>query len=229
MNEIIADTLSRSVQDYLKTIYSLTRSGEPIGTVELAESLNVAPASVSNMLQKLDVHTPPLVDYHKGRGVTLTQDGEQAALKMIRRHRLLEQFLFQMLGYSWEKVHKEAEELEHVISPYMEDRIAELLGEPQFDPHGDPIPNRLLELFDEPGVVPLGELGAGASGLVRQLDTRRQELVDFFVQIGLKPGVQVRVLQRNPLDGAQRISLGASSAEHVIGPSISAAILVSPD
>lgn len=229
MDEKIADTLSRSVQDYLKTIYSLSRRGEPIGTVELAESLNVAPASVSNMFQKLDIHTPPLVEYQKGRGVTLTQDGEQAALMMIRRHRLLEQFLYEVLGYSWEMVHQEAEELEHVISPYMEDRIAALLGEPQFDPHGDPIPNRQLELFHEPGIVPLGELMAGESGVVRQLDASRLDLVDFFVQIGVKIGVRVRVLQRNPIDSVQRIALEGAFEEHVIGTAISAAILVNPD
>lgn len=227
MPEKIADTLSRSVQDYLKTIYTLTRHGSPIGTMELAESLQVKPASVSNMLQKLDAHQPRLVDYQKHRGATLTYEGEQAALKVIRRHRLLEQFLFQILHYPWNEVHNEAEVLEHVISPFMEDRIAELLGEPQYDPHGEPIPNRALELVDHPQIAPLCELDQGQSGLVRQVDSHREDLLAYFTTIGLKPGMLIRVLQRNPLDGAQRIVLNDQSEEHIISPLIAQAILVS--
>jgi DtxR family Mn-dependent transcriptional regulator len=226
MTEKITDTLSRSVQDYLKKIYTLTRGGDPIGTVELADSLNVTPASVSNMLQKLDSHDPRLVDYQKHRGVTLTDDGEQAALKVIRRHRLLEQFLYEILGYPWEKVHKEAEELEHVISPYMEDRIAELLGEPEHDPHGEPIPSRTLEMVDDPRVIPLHELDEGQTGVVRQFDSHREELFDYFNDIGLKLGSTIEVLQRNPLDGTQRIVLDDQTQEHIIGPVIARAILV---
>lgn len=228
MNEKIADTLSRSVQDYLKKIYFLTRCGDPIGTVELADSLHVAPASVSNMLQKLDSHQPRLVDYHKHRGALLTEEGERAALKMIRRHRLLEQFLSEVLGYSWEMVHQEAEELEHVISPYMEDRIAELLGEPLFDPHGEPIPTRALEMLSDPDVVPLSELEEGETGQVRQLDCHRAELFDYFNQIGLRLGTTIRIEQRNPIDQTQRIVLDEQDQEYVIGPVIAQSILICP-
>jgi DtxR family Mn-dependent transcriptional regulator len=228
MDDRMADTLSRSVQDYLKTIYVLTRSGEPIGTVELSDSMNVAPASVSNMLQKLDAHDPPLIEYHKHRGATLTLEGEHVALRMIRRHRLVEQFLYQVLGYSWDMVHKDAEELEHVVSPYMEDRIAELLGEPQFDPHGEPIPSRSLEILDGPYVVQLDELEEGQAGRVRQLDGRREDLFEFFVGIGLGIGSNVRVLQRNPLDGTQSISLDDQMETYIIGPGIARAVLVAP-
>jgi len=222
-----ADSLSRSAQDYLKAIYSLTRDGGPIGTLELAETLQVKPASVSNMLQKLDVHQPRLVDYQKHRGVSLTHEGEQVALKVIRRHRLLEQFLFQILHYPWNEVHNEAEVLEHVISPLMEDRIAELLGEPQYDPHGEPIPSRALEVVDHPQIISLCELEQGQSGLVRQVDSHRDDLLAYFTTIGLKPGKLIRVLQRNPLDGAQRIGLEDRSEEHIISPLIARAIHVS--
>jgi DtxR family Mn-dependent transcriptional regulator len=229
MNAIIADTLSRSVQDYLKTIYTLTRNDEPIGTVELADAMKVSPASVSNMLQKLDSHEPRLVDYHKHRGALLTDEGEKAALKMIRRHRLLEQFLCEILGYSWEMVHKEAEELEHVISPYMEDRIAELLGDPRYDPHGEPIPNRALEMLDNPRMVALSELEAGESGRVCQLDSHKEYLFGYFKEIGLRMGALVRVVQRNPIDGTQRVLLDDLPQEYVIGPGIAGAVLVSLD
>jgi DtxR family Mn-dependent transcriptional regulator len=228
MDDVIADTLSRSVQDYLKTIFALTREGDPIGTVELAEELNVSPASVSNMIQKLDAHDPPLVIYHKHRGVTLTVEGVNAALSVIRRHRLIEQFLYQILGYTWDRVHKDAEELEHVVSPYLEDRIAELLGEPQFDPHGEPIPNRSLELTDDRNIIPLSELAEGRSGEVLQMDSRRVELFNFFKQIGLKLGGSIRVVQSNPLDGTQRIALDDRDETYVIGPAIARAILVEP-
>jgi DtxR family transcriptional regulator, Mn-dependent transcriptional regulator len=228
MVDKIAETLSRSVQDYLKTIFVLTGSGKPIGTVELAEALDVSPASVSNMIQKLDAHEPPLVVYHKHRGVTLTVEGVHAALSVIRRHRLIEQFLSEILGYSWDRVHKDAEELEHVVSPYLEDRIADLLGEPQFDPHGEPIPNRLLEMTDDRNVIPLSELGEGHSGEVQQMDSRKVELLNFFMQIGLELGKSIRVLQSNPLDGTQMIALDDQDESYVIGPAIARAILVKP-
>lgn len=226
MSEKIADQLSRSVQDYLKAIYFHTRYGEPIGTVELSKTLKVEPASVTNMLQKLVAYDPPLVEYQKHRGAMLTKAGEQAALKMIRRHRLLEQFLFEVLGYSWEMVHREAEELEHVISPYMEDRIADLLGEPEYDPHGEPIPNRELELFIDPDVIPLLDLEVGLNALVRQLDSHQEELFQYFNTIGLRLGSAIRITQRNPVDGTIRIVLDDRPDEHVIGPKIAQAILV---
>ena len=157
------DPYSRSVQDYLKVIYSHTRENNSVSTVGLAVALDVKPASVTNMLQKIDEFQPRLVNYQKHRGVSLTANGEKEALRIIRRHRLIEQFLFEVLGYSWDKVHSEAEELEHVISPYFEDRLAIFLGEPAFDPHGEPIPNRDLEVErDEIDHSPLA--GDGRSG-----------------------------------------------------------------
>ncbi|MCC6957459.1 MAG: metal-dependent transcriptional regulator [Anaerolineales bacterium] len=226
MSEKITDGLSRSVQDYLKAIYYHTRCGEPIGTVELARTLSVEPASVTNMLQKLVAYNPSLVEYQKHRGASLTAAGEMVALRMIRRHRLLEQFLQEVLGYSWEMVHHEAEELEHVISPYMEDRIAAVLGEPLYDPHGEPIPNRSLELFVDPNFIPLDRLQAGDIGRVRQLDGRQEELFEYFNSIGLQLGTAIRITQRNPVDGTLRFVLDEGADEQVIGPKIAQAVLV---
>jgi DtxR family transcriptional regulator, Mn-dependent transcriptional regulator len=216
--------LSRSEQNYLKVIYTQIQEGRPVSTLGLAEAMQVKPASVTNMLQKLDEFRPRLVEYHKRRGVSLTAQGEKAALKIIRRHRLLEQFLYQVLGYSWDRVHAEAEELEHVISPYFEDRLAVLLGEPEFDPHGDPIPNRDLELAEGEVLTPLSNLLPGRTGIVRQVNSRQPQLLAYLDEIDMHPGTVVQVIQRNPLDGTLEISIG--QAQYFFGPAISDAIYV---
>lgn len=227
MVEALSTGLSRAAQDYLKAIYRLTSAGQPTGTVELAECLGVSPAAVTSMLSKLAAHQPKLVEYRKHLSVNLTQEGRQAALEIIRRHRLLEQFLFKILEYPWDMVHAEAEELEHSISPHFENRIAELLGEPLYDPHGEPIPSRLFELVERTDLVGLDDLGAGQTSIVRQVDSHRSELVGYLKQIGLQPGTKIRVLQRNPFDGSQRIKLDERVDEHVISVMIAQAIQVS--
>ena len=132
--------LTVSIQDYLKTIYELTEQGESASTNALAKKMKISAPSVTGMIQKLATSKPALVEYQKHQGVTLTKEGKRAALEVIRHHRLLEAWLVQTLGYSWDEVHEEAERLEHVISEDFEDRIAAMLGHPEFDPHGDPIP-----------------------------------------------------------------------------------------
>lgn len=227
MVTLTVDSLSRSVQDYLKAIYSQTRGGQPTSTLRLAEALEVAPASVSNMLQKLDESLPRLVEYRKHRGVTLTEEGKEAALKIIRRHRLLEQFLFQILGYTWDRVHAEAEELEHVISPYFEDRLAYLLGEPAFDPHGEPIPDRQLLLPEHLGLVALADLQQGQVGVVRQVAAEQDQLLSYLGSVGVHPGAHLRVLQRNPLDGALQVEIEGQPEEAIFGQEISQDVWVS--
>src|SRR5712691_9739717 len=133
------DRLTRARQDYLKAIYHLGGETGSVSTTQLAERLEVAPASVTEMLATL--RTLDLVSYDRYRGASLTQQGAAAALQTIRRHRLIELFLVKMLGYQWDEVHEEAERLEHVISARMEQRIFEALGRPDLDPHGDPIPS----------------------------------------------------------------------------------------
>jgi len=132
--------LSESIQDYLKAIYHLRQEDERATTSALSAHLNVSAASVTGMLKKLA--ELGLVIYEPYQGATLTPAGEKAALEVIRHHRLLELYLTQAMGYSWDQVHAEAERLEHVISEDFEERMASLLGDPAFDPHGDPIPTR---------------------------------------------------------------------------------------
>ena len=218
------DPLSRSMQDYLKMIYSQTREDHTTSTVSIAEALDVKPASVTHMLQKLDELEPRLVDYQKHHGVSLTPDGERVALEIIRRHRLLEQFLYEMLAYPWEKIHAEAEELEHAISPYFEERIAQMLNDPAFDPHGDPIPNRELNLADERRLVPLGHLQPGQKGTVSMIKNQDAGMLVFLSETGIHPGTSIEVIQHNPMDGSMQVKIAGQN--QVFGKTTVETILV---
>lgn len=220
------EALSRSTEDYLKAIYMLTLGGRETHTQALADVLEIRPASVTNMLQKLDEMQPPLVDYRKSQGVVLTEAGRHAALRVIRRHRLVEQFLYEVLGYSWEQVHAEAEELEHVISQRFEDRLAVLLGEPKFDPHGEPIPDRELGLGAEPRLARLCDLQAGERAVVRRVEANQPGLLAYLTKIGVGLGSRLSVRQRNPLDGALLLTLESSGAQHAISSQAACAVRV---
>ena len=135
-------TVSHAVEDYLKAIYELQIEHGKVSTNALADQLKVAPASVTGMLKKLAEDRPRLVNYERHHGVVLTPAGEKIALEVIRHHRLIELYLHQALGYPLDQVDAEAEKLEHVISEDFEDRIAKWLGNPEIDPHGDPIPSK---------------------------------------------------------------------------------------
>ena len=142
--------LSDTVEDYLKMIYKLSADRERVGTGQIAEALELSPASVTDMFQRLANENPPLLDYIKHQGVKLTNEGRKIALEILRHHRLLELFLHEVLGYSWDQVHAEADRLEHVISENFEERVAVVLGDPHRGLHGEPIPNRNLEMPDHP-------------------------------------------------------------------------------
>jgi DtxR family Mn-dependent transcriptional regulator len=220
-----AADLSQAVQDYLKAIYLQTRGGAPTSTLALAEALAVRSPSVTNMLQKLAEADPLLIDYRKHYGVTLTPAGERAALAIIRRHRLLEQFLYQVLAYPLEQVHAEAEELEHAISPLFVERLAALLDEPAFDPHGDPIPDRDLVVRDRRDLVRLADLPPGASGIVRLISNQRPDLLAALRDLGLCPGVRLRVTQVNPIDGALQVAVSGAGVQ-ALGRALAEAIQV---
>jgi DtxR family Mn-dependent transcriptional regulator len=219
-------TLSPSIQDYLKAIYHLGQGSDSVNTVQLAETLGVAPASVTNMLQKLAIDEPPLIDYRKHHGARLTEAGRQVALEMIRRHRLLETFLYQVLGYSWDSVHDEADRLEHVISARFEDRISALLGEPAYDPHGEPIPDRSLQIHQETEMIPLADLPVGEAATICQVDSQDEVLLTYFESLGIRPGQRVSIVQRNPLDGSLRLVIEESTEEQIFGIQIAGAIFV---
>jgi DtxR family Mn-dependent transcriptional regulator len=189
--------------------------------------MGVTPASATGMVQKLASAEPALLDYAKHRGAALTPAGEQAALEVIRHHRLLETFLHKKLGYTWDEVHAEADRLEHVISEELEERIANLLGDPRFDPHGDPIPNRQLEMPCGAS-TPLSELGAEAQAVVRRIVTADNELLRYLAALGLTPGQRLRVLQVSPFDGNLHLQVGAQELSIVLGPNVTRQIFVEP-
>lgn len=197
--------LSEAQEDYLKQVLLLGSGGEGMGRVEetsivstqeLANRMQVRPASVTGMLKKLS--ELGLVEYEAYRGVRLTEAGHKAALEVLRHHRLIETYLHQALGYGWEEVHAEAEKLEHHISEAFEQRIAEWLGHPSHDPHGDAIPSVTLELPQASANCRLSALKGSESGIVARVATQDQDSLNLFARLGLKPGAQVKLLEHLP-------------------------------
>lgn len=217
-------TETTSIQDYLKTIYDLTQGDSPASTTALAARLGIAPASVTGMVQKLSAANPPLVHYRKHQGATLTEAGEQAALRVIRRHRLLETYLVTTLGYSWDTVHKEACRLEHVISEEFEAKIAALLGNPERDPHGDPIPDAELRLPRDIS-TPLSALRAGQKATILMVQSTNPAFLRHINEIGLLPGVGLLVKQYSQFDQNLEIDIDGQPTR-VIGLAISCRIFV---
>src|ERR1051325_552008 len=186
----MSQPLTISTQDYLKHIYELTQGGKSASTNALSELLHVKPASVTNMVQKLASAKPALVEYQKHQGVTLTKQGKKAALEVIRHHRLLEAWLVQTLGYSWDEVHQEAERLEHVISENFESRIATAMGNPVRDPHGELIPTADLKMPLDKS-IPLSALRPKQTGQVQCVKSPETELLRHLEGLGLVPGAEI--------------------------------------
>jgi DtxR family Mn-dependent transcriptional regulator len=220
---MLRDNLTQSIEDYLKAIYDLTLFDQRATTNQIAERMGVTPASVTGMLKRLASNNPPLLEYHKHHGVALTSEGEQVALEIIRHHRLLELFLHDRLGYPWDKVHAEADRLEHVISEDLEERIAQDLGDPRHDPHGDPIPSRDLSLASE-ALLPLDRLRPGQRAIVQRVRNDDPALLRYLQSIQLMPQAQVTVLDYSSFDGNLRLQIG----NHVIvlGPAVTQQIYV---
>lgn len=184
--------LSESQEDYLKQIYILTGNGKPVATLRLAEVLDVKPASVTNMLKKLA--DSGMVVYEPYRGAGLTDTGRRVALEILRHHRLLELYLSEILGYGWEDVHEEAERLEHVISEQFEQKIAEALGHPTHDPHGDPIPDVHLELPEGPPLHPLHHLAVESEGYIRRVTAQDKDELNMLSKLNLILNSFIRVV-----------------------------------
>lgn len=214
-------TGTKTTQDYLKAIFQLGRGRVPVNTSELAERLEVAPASVSTMLRRLDGHG--LVEHTPYQGVRLTERGAREAVELIRHHRLLEVFLVEKVGLSWDEVHDEAEVLEHALSEDLEARLDELLGHPTHDPHGHVIPGPDLS-YEETERPTLAGVGTG-SCVVRHVSDHDPELLRYLDGLGLRPGTSVDVLEVVPYGGGIRVRVDA--AEQVVGTEAAEAIFVS--
>ena len=218
-------TLTTSIQDYLKTIYDLVENDGTASTTALSTRLGVAPASVTGMIQKLAMATPPLVIYRKHQGVTLTPEGERAALEVIRHHRLIEAYLVTMLGYSWDNVHDEADRLEHVISEDFEARIAEALGHPERDPHGEPIPTVDLTMPAEAD-MPLSALRPPQKAVILRVRSEDPALLRHIESLGLIPGAEVEAAGYSPFDQNLSLRVGESPDPIIVGLAITRQIFV---
>lgn len=221
----MGENLSQAVEDYLKVIYDITESGDKATTKRIAERMGVTPASVTGMLQKLAGADPALVDYQKHRGVVLTRTGKKHALEVIRHHRLLELFLQQKLGYSWDQVHGEADRLEHVISEDLEERMAQALGDPAYDPHGEPIPSREFKMPAQ-SVVRLSELRLGDRAIVQRVQDVRPAVLRYLGSIGVTPNARVHILDYSAFDGNLSLQLSGQEKPLVLGPSVTSHVFV---
>jgi len=214
-----------AVEDYSKAIFSLqARSEEPVSTNALAARLGITPGSVSAMLRKLD--ELGLITHVPYRGVRLTAAGRRLALEVIRHHRLLESFLADALGMPWDRVHAEAEVLEHVLSEDLEQLIATKLGHPTVDPHGDPIPNADLEL-EERSTYPLESLQPGEQGVFVRVSDSDPEMLRYLAGCGISPGDRFGVRERQPFGGPLFVVFG--EREHAIGGQLAGAMRVEVD
>lgn len=198
-------TLTRSKQDYLKGLYALAPAGEAVPTSRLAARLGVSAPSVTNMLgrlaeERLVAHTPRA-------GARLTATGRRRALEMIRRHRLIETFLVQVLGLDWSEVHEDAEVLEHHVSERVLGAIDRLVGHPQEDPHGHPIPDRRGRLRRR-ALVPLASVRAGGAAVVREIRDADGRRVARWKEMGLVPGASVRMREVRAMEDVFEIEIG---------------------
>src|SRR5690349_16169077 len=214
--------ISSAIEDYAKAIYALElRAGEAVTTNALAERLGVTPGSASGMVKRLA--ELGLVEHEPYRGVQLTEDGRRVALEVIRHHRLLELYLVQSLGVPWDRVHEEAEVLEHVLSEDLEALIAAKLGNPTHDPHGDPIPSADLQMPDEP-TLSLAELEPGTEGTFVRVSDSDPEMLRYLAERKIAPGAEVRVEDKQPFGGPLFVAI--NDRTHVLGGQLAGAMRV---
>jgi DtxR family transcriptional regulator, Mn-dependent transcriptional regulator len=213
--------LTAPVEDYLKAIYDLERSGDAAGTNEIAALLAIAPASVSGMVRRLA--DQGLIRHERYKGVRLTASGRRAALRTLRRHRIIESYLVQALGYPWDRVHDEAERLEHSASDELIDRMAAAIGEPLRDPHGAPIPTREGSVDDRP-LPSLAELEPGIAAHVCRVADEDAERLRYLAEVGITPGTVVKVVGREPFDGP--LTLQLPDGRRTIGRGLAEQVLI---
>jgi DtxR family Mn-dependent transcriptional regulator len=214
-----SEDVTAPVEDYLKVIYEIERLSGAAATTDIAHRLAIAPASVSGMVRRLAEQG--LLEHERYRGVRLTDEGRRIALRMVRRHRIIEAYLTRALGYPWDRVHDEAERLEHAASEELIDRMATAIGEPAVDPHGAPIPTRELQI-DERALSSLADLPAGATGRVVRVSDDDAPRLRYLGELGLVPGALVRVLAQAPFGGPITLRIGTS--EHQVGPALAAVV-----
>lgn len=213
--------LSAAMEDYLRTIYVLGGQQTPVNTTALAVALDVTPASVTGMMKRLA--ELKLVTHEPYRGVVLTTAGTKVALEVLRHHRLIELYLAEAFGYSWDQVHEEADRLEHAISEELEARIFAVLGHPTHDPHGDPIPTYEGDLPIEAG-EPLTALDSGDRAVILRVLNQDGPLLRYLAHLGLVPQTEIEVLEVAPFEGP--VTVAVSEIEHALGRELARQIVV---
>ena len=214
--------ISNAVQDYAKAIWSIAqRSRQPVSTSAIAERLDVSPASASAMVKRLEAMG--LAQREPYHGVRLTRAGERVALAVLRHHRLLELYLAEALGMSWDQVHEEAEVLEHAISPELSELIAAKLGNPTHDPHGDPIPTRDGEIDEQPTRA-LADLRAGEGGRFTRVSDSNPDMLRYLSERGIAPGDELRLAGREPFGGPLTVMVGGE--RHALGDQLARAMRI---
>ncbi|WP_331051570.1 metal-dependent transcriptional regulator [Longimicrobium sp.] len=209
------------VEDYLKAVWMLQQVEAPVSTSRIAERLGLTSAAVTAMVKRLAEHD--LLRHEPYYGVRLTAAGELAALRIIRRHRVLELFLVEKLGYEWDRVHDEAERLEHAASDELIERLARLLGEPERDPHGSAIPTATGEV-DRSAYPALGDLSPGETRRVLEVQVQEPEQLRYLGSLNLRPGAEVEVVDKSPFEGP--VSLSVNGERAVISHSLAQRIRV---
>jgi DtxR family Mn-dependent transcriptional regulator len=215
---------SSAVEDYAKAIYALQEDEGPVGITAVAHRLDVTPASASGMVRRLD--ELGLVSHERYRGVRLTETGTRLALEMIRHHRLLELYLAESLGVPWDRVHQEAEVLEHVLSEELEALIAAKLGHPTHDPHGDPIPDADLVLPEERTTC-LSTLEPGEEARVVRISDAEPEMLRYLAAREIVPGTHLRVVDKQPFGGP--LFVEAAGTTHALGGLLATSIMVTSE
>jgi DtxR family Mn-dependent transcriptional regulator len=208
-------------QDYVTAIYRLQGETSFVTTSSLASALGVTPASVSGMVRKLS--GSKLVLHRRHKGVRLTKSGRRAALDILRRHRLTELFLVDILGLSWDLVHREAHKLEHAISDEVLDRIDEMLKLPKYDPHGSPIPSRNGEIASR-SLIRLNQMDVGSKGTVREVSDDDPEMLNYLSRVGMIPGAPIAVKEVFPFDGV--ITLQVGKRKQTVSPKVASAVWI---
>jgi DtxR family Mn-dependent transcriptional regulator len=216
-----SDSLTGAVEDYLKAIYSLGSGGASVATNDIAGRLALAPASVSGMVRRLAEQG--LLSYEPYRGVRLTDLGRRAALRTLRRHRVIESYLSTALHYPWDRVHQEAERLEHAASDELVDRMAKAIGEPVTDPHGAPIPSR-DGVMDERELVSLAELAAGHGVRVVRVSDADPEMLRYLGELSIMPGAEVLIVSKAPFGGPITLRIGREILS--VGPELASQVMV---
>ncbi len=213
--------ISQAMEDYLKAIYKLQEQNGQVTTSILADYMNLAPASVTNMCKKLAELN--LLVYERYQGVSFTPTGQKLALEIVRHHRLIELYLAEALGVPWDQVHAEAEKLEHVISEDLEERMAAALGDPKFDPHGAPIPTRTGQMHRQE-CGSLVDMEAGDKLVVVEVDDEDPELLRYLGKLGIYPGTELVILALAPFNGPLTLSIG--NQEYSLGYQAAKSIMV---